>query len=31
MVPEAYRLGGKPAGLVTTLGFALAFALSSLD
>jgi zinc transporter, ZIP family len=31
MVPEAYRLGGKPAGLVTTLGFALAFALSALD
>ena len=31
MVPEAYRLGGKPAGLFTTLGFALAFALSAID
>jgi ZIP family zinc transporter len=31
MVPEAYRLGGKAAGLFTTLGFALAFGISSLD
>jgi len=31
MVPEAYRLGGKAAGLFTTLGFAVAFGISSLD
>jgi zinc transporter, ZIP family len=31
MVPEAFRLGGSPAGLFTTLGFALAFGLSALD
>jgi ZIP family zinc transporter len=31
MVPEAYRLGGNAAGLLTTLGFALAFGLSALD
>jgi ZIP family zinc transporter len=27
MVPEAYRLGGKAAGVLTTLGFSVAFAL----
>jgi ZIP family zinc transporter len=30
MVPEALKEGGKPAGLVTVLGFALAFLLSTL-
>jgi ZIP family zinc transporter len=30
MVPEAYRLGGRAAGFLTTLGFGLAFALHQL-
>ena len=28
MIPEAARKGGQAAGLVTVLGFAVAFALS---
>src|SRR5262245_12973078 len=31
MMPEALHHGGKLAGLVTTIGFALAFAISSLQ
>src|SRR5262245_33067349 len=31
LIPEAYEHAGKAAGLVTTLGFGLAFALSYLD
>jgi ZIP family zinc transporter len=31
MVPEAYVRGGKAVGLVTTLGFGLAFAISTLE
>ena len=31
MMPEAFRLGGNAAGLLTTLGFALAFGLSALE
>ena len=31
MMPEAFEHGGKLVGLVTTLGFALAFALSMLE
>jgi ZIP family zinc transporter len=31
MVPEAYARGGKAVGLVTTLGFGLAFAISTLE
>jgi ZIP family zinc transporter len=31
MMPEALRYGGRLAGLLTTLGFALAFAISSLQ
>jgi ZIP family zinc transporter len=31
MMPEALHHGGKLAGLLTTLGFALAFAISSLQ
>ena len=31
MIPEAYLRGGKAVGLVTTLGFGLAFAVSALD
>src|SRR6266545_3780159 len=31
MMPEAYEHGGKLVGLVTTLGFALAFAISALE
>ena len=31
MMPEAYRHGGKLVGLATTVGFALAFALTLLD
>jgi ZIP family zinc transporter len=27
MMPEAFELGGKPAGLATAVGFALAFFL----
>ena len=28
MIPEAYEQGGRAVGLVTTLGFAIAAALS---
>jgi zinc transporter, ZIP family len=31
MMPEAFTHGGKAVGLLTTLGFALAFAISSLE
>jgi ZIP family zinc transporter len=31
MIPEAYLRGGKAVGLVTTLGFGVAFAISTLD
>jgi ZIP family zinc transporter len=31
MMPEALHDGGKLAGLLTTAGFALAFAISSLQ
>jgi ZIP family zinc transporter len=31
MMPEAYDRGGKAVGLATTLGFAVAFAVSALD
>ena len=31
MIPEAYRTGGRVAGLVTTLGFAVAAGLSNLS
>ncbi len=31
MMPEAFKHGGKLVGLATTLGFALAFAISSLE
>lgn len=31
MMPEAFEHGGKLVGLLTTLGFALAFALSALE
>jgi ZIP family zinc transporter len=31
MMPEAFKHGGKLVGLATTLGFALAFALTMLD
>lgn len=31
MMPEALHYGGKLAGFLTTLGFALAFAISALD
>ena len=31
MMPEAFEHGGKLVGLVTTLGFGLAFALTTLD
>ena len=31
MIPEAYLRGGKAVGLATTLGFAVAFAISALD
>ena len=31
MMPEAFERGGKVTGLVTTLGFALAFTISSLE
>jgi ZIP family zinc transporter len=31
MMPEAFEHGGKLAGLVTTLGFGLAFALTLLE
>ena len=31
MMPEAFAHGGKLVGLVTTLGFGLAFAISALE
>ena len=31
MMPEAYKHGGKAVGLATTVGFALAFALTTLE
>jgi ZIP family zinc transporter len=31
MMPEAFEHGGKLAGIVTTLGFARAFAISALE
>jgi ZIP family zinc transporter len=31
MMPEALHYGGKLAGLFTTVGFALAFGISSLQ
>jgi zinc transporter, ZIP family len=31
MIPEAARQAGRPAGLITTLGFALAAGLSGLS
>jgi ZIP family zinc transporter len=31
MMPEAYEHGGKLVGVVTTLGFAVAFAVHTLD
>jgi ZIP family zinc transporter len=31
MMPEAFEHGGKLAGLVTTIGFAVAFAISALE
>ena len=31
MMPEAFEQGGKEVGLVTTLGFGLAFAISTLE
>jgi zinc transporter, ZIP family len=30
-MPEAFEHGGRLAGVVTTLGFAVAFAISSLE
>ena len=31
MMPEAYEHGGKLVGVVTTLGFAVAFVIHALD
>jgi zinc transporter, ZIP family len=31
MMPEAFEHGGKSVGLATTLGFAVAFAISALE
>ena len=31
MMPEAFEHGGKLTGVVTTLGFAVAFAIHTLD
>jgi zinc transporter, ZIP family len=31
MIPEAYKNAGMTVGLMTTLGFALAFAIQSLE
>ena len=31
MMPEAYEHGGKLVGIVTTLGFAVAFLIHTLD
>ena len=31
MMPEAFEQGGKAVGLLTTLGFAVAFAIETLN
>jgi hypothetical protein len=31
MIPEAYEQGGKAVGLLTTLGFAVAYTIGTLD
>jgi zinc transporter, ZIP family len=31
MMPEAFKDGGKLAGVATTLGFAVAFTIHALD
>ena len=31
MMPEAFKYGGKQAGLITTLGFALAFFITTIE
>jgi ZIP family zinc transporter len=31
MMPEAFEHGGRAVGLLTTLGFAVAFAVSALE
>ncbi|HEX2741195.1 MAG TPA: ZIP family zinc transporter, partial [Rubrobacter sp.] len=31
MMPEAFKYGGKRVGLFTTLGFALAFLISTIE
>ena len=31
MMPEAYEHGGKLVGVVTTIGFAVAFTIHTLD
>jgi ZIP family zinc transporter len=31
MMPEAFEHGGKLVGVFTTIGFAIAFAISSLE
>jgi zinc transporter, ZIP family len=31
MMPEAFEHGGKLTGVITTLGFAVAFAIHTLD
>jgi ZIP family zinc transporter len=31
MMPEAFEHGGRVVGLFTTLGFAVAFAISALE
>jgi ZIP family zinc transporter len=31
MIPEAYENGGKLVGIVTTIGFAVAFTIHTLD
>ena len=31
MMPEAFKYGGKQAGLFTTLGFALAFLITTIE
>ena len=31
MMPEAFKYGGKQVGLFTTLGFALAFLITTIE
>jgi ZIP family zinc transporter len=31
MMPQAFAMNGRTAGLLTTLGFGLAYAISALD